>query len=398
MKSKVLFSDNIDNVEEAVEELLEQASDFEFLKNSIAVVYIEQDVEFEELYQGLKGKWDFPIVGTTAMGMIVENVGYSSEGISVLLLTADDCSFVTGVTSKINKSNYAEEITKVYNDLSAKVNHEEKLILAYASSISSNEDPSGDDYVNILNDISNGKPVFGGLSSDNFNFRSSKVLYDGQVIQSSMIIILISGNIHPTFISMNSIENRALFSYTITKSEGNQVYKLGDDSFVDMLTREKIGTDKEEVEADFLLSPFVVSIKQPDGEYVEAARNLSKLNHQDGSGTFLGDMPEGSILGIGIIGKEDVQHSVEVAWSKIKELLKESEYEYSTVLITTCAARFLALASNIQAEAQICNENVPEGCSLLGMYAYGEFCPVTSKKTGDSYNLFHNFTFTVVAL
>ena len=36
--------------------------------------------------------------------------------------------------------------------------------------------------------------------------------------------------------------------------------------------------------------------------------------------------------------------------------------------------------------------------AFRGMYAYGEYCPVKGNKTGEYYNLFHNFTFTIMAM
>ena len=75
-----------------------------------------------------------------------------------------------------------------------------------------------------------------------------------------------------------------------------------------------------------------------------------------------------------------------------------SKLNLRTLLCYSCAARFLALASNTSAEAEACQARVPEGISMLGMYGNGEFCPLPGNKTGKLHNFFHNFTFTIMAV
>lgn len=396
MKSKVLFTQEMDDLEIAVEDLVRQTEGFEFKKNSIALVYGE-DFEYEELYERLREKWDFDIVGCTAMSMITGMTGYTLEGISVLLLSADDCTFATGITGTLTKSNYAEEIEKTYKNIEAKLDGEVKMVLAYGIMVKSVDDVSGDGYVDILDKLSNGAPVFGGLASDNFSFSSNRVFWNDVCVADAMNMVLISGNIKPKFVSKNSIVNRALFSYVITESKANHIFKLGNDTLVDVMDKEEISNEKSDVVADYLLSPFLLSIPTKDGDVIETARNISTLNHEDGSGVFLGGMPEGSTLGIGIISREDVTNSVKKACEAINEELKDDGYEYSTLLCTTCAARFLALASDVEAEGQACINNLPKNMQLMGIYAFGEFCPVKGNNTGKMYNTFHNFTFTILA-
>ena len=147
----------------------------------------------------------------------------------------------------------------------------------------------------------------------------------------------------------------------------------------------------------YILSPFVVDIEKEDGDRVEVARNLNQLNHEDGSGSFLGCVPEGAILNIGVINRDDVKYSVKKAFDTIlAECGKDNTHH--TLLCTSCGARFMALGNEFTAEAETYQGRVPEGVSLLGAYTYGEYCPVKGDKTGREYNMFHNFTFTLLAL
>ncbi|MBQ4275982.1 MAG: FIST C-terminal domain-containing protein [Lachnospiraceae bacterium] len=399
MKSKVLYTPEMDDLELAVEELMTQAEEFEFKKNSIALVYGEdvEDFEYDELIERLREKWDFDILGCTAMSMITNVAGYVPDGISILLLSADDCQFATGITNTLTKDNYAEEIERVYRETEKKLDGEVKMIISYGIMVKSIDDVSGDGYVEVLNKLSNNAPIFGGLASDNFNFSSNRVFCNDSCVADALNMVLITGNIKPKFVSRNSVSNRALFSYVITESKANHVFKLGNDTLLNVMNKEQIGNEKEDVVADYLLSPFLLSIPMGDSDVIETARNISSLNHMDGSGVFLGGMPEGSTLGIGIINKDDVKNSVEKACAAINDMLDDPDYEYSTLLCTTCAARFLALASDVEAEGQMCLDNLPKNLELMGIYAFGEFCPVKGLNSDKYYNSFHNFTFTIVA-
>jgi len=142
----------------------------------------------------------------------------------------------------------------------------------------------------------------------------------------------------------------------------------------------------------------VLTINRENGDSVEVARNLSMLNQDTGSGTFLGAVPEGSILSVGIISRTDVQKSVRQAFDVIFSEIEASKGKYKTLLCNSCCARFLALASDTREETDAYSGRLPEDISLLGIYAYGEYCPVKGNKTGEYYNLFHNFTFTIMAI
>ena len=343
MDSIVLYTEEIDDLEEAAEELFSQMEGFSLKKNSMAILYTEEDTEYGELYDILKEKWDFPVIGCTAMAVLQGKEGYCQIGISVMILTADDCTFTAGITDEINLTNYKSEIPSKYEEL--KKPHEEdiNLVISYGGMVTNDTHVAGDELVATLGEVSGGVPVYGASASDGLSFNGFKVFYNDVVTTNGQAIALISGNIDPKFVVINSIENRASFSYEITKSDSNTIQRLG-------------------------------------------------------TGTFLGEVPEGAILNIGIINRDDVQKSVNEAFDRTFKYLEEADGKYKTLLCNSCAARFLALASNTSAEAKTYQGRLPEDVSLLGIYAYGEYCPVAGNVTKKEYNMFHNFTFTIMIL
>ena len=396
MDSIVLYTEEIDDLQEAVHDLFEQAKDFPLKKNSLAILFAEEDTDYPELYQFLSDKWKFPVIGCTAMAMLLGKQGYCGTGISILLLTADDCEFAAGMTGELSRENYESQITETMQKLKAGLSSDIKLVISYGGMVTDERNVAGDDIVAAIDKASGGVPLFGGLAADGFNFNGFRVFCNGKANQSGQVMALISGNVEPKFVYANSVENRASFFYEVTESKSNQVIRLGNGTFIDALKREDMQVSKTDVLGDYILSPFVLTICQPNGDSVEVARNLSVLNQETGGGCFLGAVPEGSTLSIGIINRSDVQTSVNLSIDKILNDIKGRGYK--TLLCTSCCARFLALASNINAEVEAYMGRVPEGMSLMGYYSYGEYCPVRGNKTGEYYNMFHNFTFAILAI
>ncbi len=398
MKSIELYTEEIDDMEEVAEELFSQMGRFEIQKNSLIIVFVEEDADYPELYRMLSERFNCPVIGCTAMAMLMGKKGYCGVGISLLVLTADDCEFSVGMTEELNSENCEEEVTKTYKELRAKLSSEPKLVISYGGMIMDETHAPADTVVNAIGAAGNGVPVYGALASDGFTFDGFRIFCNGQVSRNGQVMALIAGNIEPKFVSVNSISNRASFSYAVTEAIRNQVLRVGNVSFIEALKREDMLVVKEKVIGDYILSPFLLKMTLESGDSVEVGRVLSVLNHETGAGSFLGAVPEGANLSVGIIGRLEVQETVKAAFDRVLKELNDSEGKYHTLLCNSCATRFLALASNPTGEADAYKGRLPEDCSLIGFYTYGEICPMTGNKTGKSYNFFHNYTFTIMMI
>jgi hypothetical protein len=399
MDSIVAYTEEIDDLEEAAAELFSQLEGFRFRKNSLAILYAEEDTDYPALYELLSQKWDFPVIGCTSMAMLLGEQGYCGIGISLMILSADDCSFSVGMTGELNKENYRAEIARVVGELRAQLDSEVKLALSFGGMASDASRVSGDELVDAINQAGDRKfPIYGGAASDGFSFTGYHVFCNGGVTKNGQAIALISGSVEPKAVCLSSVEDRVTFSYEVTKSEGNVVYRLGNGTFVEALQKEGMEADKSEVMLDYITSPFMVTVMREDHDSVEVGRTLASLDQKTGAGTFLGMIPEKSNLSIGVINRENVQKTVEQAFERILQEIEKTGGRQHTLLCTSCVARFLAQAGNMSAEAGAYLGRLPAGTSLLGFYGYGEYCPVQGSRTGSWYNMFHNFTFTILAI
>ena len=397
MDSIVAYTEEIDDMDQAASEIFEQVKNFTFHRQTIGIVFVDEETDYSGLYRKLSEKWKFPIVGCTAMAMLVTD-GFRNLGISVMLLSADDCDFAVGITDDFYIDNYKEALEHTYRETLAKLPDKPKLIITYGSMVTENEHVDADFVLKILDEISDHVPICGAVASDGFSFSGYKVFLNDHIGCHCQAMVMISGNIDPKFYTVNSIKNKSTSTYKVTEAKRNIVYRLNQSTFIDVLRQENMMVSKKIVMGDYILSPFVITLEYPNGDIVEGARTLSYLDHESGAGAFLGDLPEGAILSIGIINRSDVQTSVEAGFDKVVEELKRNEGKYKTILCSTCCARFIALGSNPAAEAEAYLGRLPPGVSLMGIYSYGEYGPVYGSKTHNHYNLFHNFTFSIILL
>jgi hypothetical protein len=70
MRSIVAYTEEIDDLDEACEELFGQVRDFPLASNTMAILFTEEDTDYPALYERLSRRWDFPVMGCTAMAML----------------------------------------------------------------------------------------------------------------------------------------------------------------------------------------------------------------------------------------------------------------------------------------------------------------------------------------
>ena len=399
MDSIVLYTEEIDDLREAAEDLFAKADSFALKKNTLGILFAEEETDYPALYAQLSSRWKFPIIGCTTLAMLLAEQGCARTGISLLLLSSDDCEFAVGMTGELDNENYRAEIKSLCASLSQGLSAPPKLVLTYGGMVASERNVPEDEVIGAMEEaLGKNIPVYGSVASDGFSFNNYRVFCGDRVTTSGQAVALVTGAVDPVFVSTNSVENRADVTFEVTKAQGNKVMRLGSGTFVEALTRENMEVSKQNVVGDYFLSPFVLSIDLGDGDVAEITRTLSLLNLETGTGVFLGGVPEGSIVRLGILNQKDVQKSVNQAFEKMLAMLSKFGKNPHALLCNSCAARYLAMASNTDAEAEAYQGRLPEGISFLGMYGNGELCPIYGNQTDRIHNFFHNFTFTIMAI
>ena len=395
MKSLQGLTYEIDDLDEAVRELKSQIDESQLLKNTAAIVFCDYETDVQKLIEKLKEAFDFPFIGCTGLGLL-SSEGFSQSSISITVLTADDCSFEIGITEDIQTNDQLKFVGKKYMELSERAGNNASMIFAYA--------PWWDnilisDVVTILDNISGGVPVFGGIASDAWTFDKYCVFSNEKASGNSVVMMLVHGNIRPVFTIEHSTTGLTNSHKVVTKSKDTKVYTLNKESATSYLEEAGILNEKTDVFLDYLATPFISTMFKPeDDDEIDVLRALVSINHDEGACNFLGSVEEGSELNMVLISKKDIEGSVKKAFDDIFEMIEKSvDYKYSTILCSSCGARYSLIVSDKNTEGKAYINRLPEGINVQGFYSYGEYCPAKGKKHGKLYNVLSNESLAIVA-
>ena len=400
MKSKFAYTEEIDDLETAMEELKEQLQKGQpLLKNSCGIVMCDYDMDTQELTVRLKEEFDFPVIGCVSMGTLSKQRGFSEMSIQMLVLTADDCEFHVGISDKIESPGLGQ-IKALYKKLSEQKTEKEKVIFTLASPWSGrNEVFLNEELVDVLDEISGGVPVFGGCAGDGFQFSAANVFFDGVSSMGRVAMILVCGKIKPLIKTEFSTKEKTISKYKVTKSEGRNVYTLNNRSIKTVLEEAGLVKEKSEGVTQFVNTPFISTVKTDDGDTIDRLSGIYYLDHGMDYACFMRNIDVGSELSICMISKEGVETSVKEAFQHIFEKIQEEkEYTYSTIICISCVARYGLIITDKNLEARAYQGKVPDKINLIGMYSFGEFCPVRGKRGGKLYNAYNNETFAILAI
>lgn len=396
MTSMQAFSDEIDNLDEAVRELELQIDKSKLLKNSAAIVFCGYEVDVEELTEHLKETFDFPFIGCTGLGLL-STEGFSQDSILMTVFTADDCVFETGITEDIQTREQLINIEKKYMQMAEKTGNKGDIIFAYTPW---RKDMMTSNVVMTLDKASEGVPVFGGVASDLWTFDKCRVFSNEGVSENAVVLMIVHGNIRPMFAVKHSTQELDKSDKIVTKSNGTFVYAIDNKPATEYLKEIGILNTKKAVFVDYLTSLFVTTMSKPDDDdEIDVLRALDQINHEDGTCRFLGDIEEGSVINRILYSKKDIESSAKVTFDEILDIIEQSEdYKYSTILCSSCGARYSLIVSDKNTEAKAYMNRVPEGVNVHGFYSFGEYCPAKGKKHGKLYNVLNNETLAVVII
>lgn len=394
MRSLQAFTKEVDDIAIAVDELSAQIDRSKLLKNSCGIVFCGFEPDMEALIAGLRWVLPFPFFGCTGIG-ILSTEGYSQSSISLLVLTADDVEFAVGMTEDINSMDDIPCFAKTYRECRAKLSDDDKLIFTYVPWLNN---IMFDEIVSTLDAESGHVPVYGGIASDGWTFDETYVFTDQEASMSKGVIMVMSGNINPIFTIEHSTTLTTNLHKIVTKAEGTVVYELDGKPVTDFIRDMGLITDKTSVILDYLGTPFLATQKTPDGDEIDTLRCLGVIDHEKQSCGYIGKIEEGSELNMVLISKEDIERSVKDAFDEILDSINSvSGYEFSTIICSSCAARYCLMVADKNTEGRAYEGRLPENVKLQGVYIYGEFCPAHGKHQGKLYNVLSNETFTILA-
>jgi len=387
MKSFVNITEQIDDLPLAAEELLAGASPESLQKNTVGILYCYSDMETSELASVLSQKAGFPILGCTAIATMEQKDGFHEMAATLLILTSDDCAFSLAVSDPIKPQNAAEQIEKVCGSVSQELGEDLKFLFALPPYILG---IMLDEYALGFNRCCPDIPVLGGLPSYNATGDRNLTIFGGETYADRLVLLAVSGNIRPVFSVNNVTSVDADRKRKVTKSKGNIVYRVGEQTFTDYLREVGLPVDnltEGNATITFVSNPLLLENTQDGFSFV---RTLHEINLEEGTGTAIGQIPEGAVVSVCLLERGEIEQSAKAGMKSLKEKMSAAQndgYQYSTVLAVSCIGRHLLMLPNNDAEVNSLLSEFPDGLALSGFYSYGELGPQGATQTK---NFAHN--------
>ena len=400
MKSAIAITSEIDDIQQCIDELTQQISTgLQYSKKSFGILFCDADIDVAALSGGLHEKMGLEILGLTTTATVERHSGYNGMGAVLCILTGDDIDFAIGVTGDLDASDYAGRIHEAYALARGKLSDDPKLIFLLAPYC---HDLTSDNYSNELDLVSGGVPVFGGVATDHYDMQYQKTFLSGTSYERGIVFLLLGGNIHPVFAMEQDFSDAIGRKGVVAKSDGNQVYRVGEQSFKGFLASFGPVPADSDVIYFYQSTPFVLELPDNAEDEQPTVRALLSIDHDTEAGGFLSHIPEKTSISLHMFKKENIFTSCDKTFEALTgRMRKNLDYNYSLLLIASCNARHLLMGDDKNIEARIITEKLrdfPASLNALGFYGLGEICPTRLNSAGRAKGRFHNYSIVVCAI
>jgi hypothetical protein len=389
VKTLTAYTDEIDDVEYAVEEIKGQIDfDNDLLRNSVGVVsclpaHVESGV--------LKAVCDavpFDVVGITTIGSTVPGIDTLTP-LTLLVLTADDVSFKAAWTEPVLTED-ASIIKSSFEQTAAGTEETPKLILTY---VPLSMAVGGDFYIKAIDEAAKGAPCFGPLAvDDTIDYHKSQIIFNGETDPNRVAYVFISGNVAPEFyLATISQEKISKDVGVVTKSDGVQLIEINDISVNEFLVSQGLKLNSEGVFEGVNSFPYIVDY----GDGAEPVIRVMFAVTPEGRAICGGAIPEGATLSVGYFDRNEILKSTDDAVKKIN--IDANTHGF---LAYSCIGRYFNLEYDPEAESEkVRNYLEPTGIPFQFSYGGGEICPVAKTDgSGTIVNRYHNCTMIACVL
>lgn len=235
--------------------------------------------------------------------------------------------------------------------------------------------------------------VSGGTSGDGGEFLKTWQFMGDQVLSDSAVAIGFSGDFK-LGTGVQSGWSPIGLPKKVTRSAGNVLYELNSESALNVYER-FLGKHAEKLPAVGVEYPLGIigQFENLDGTDHLLLRATMSVNREEGSISFAGDIPEGSMVYLTCGDRTSILDATEKAVRMAIENLGKTT-QPSLVFFYSCMARKTVLGLRTKEEIErVCSQFAPD-VPILGFYTYGEYCRV---RPGGP-NQLHNETATIAVI
>lgn len=232
-------------------------------------------------------------------------------------------------------------------------------------------------------------PISGGTAGDDGKFVRTWQFAGNSVLTDSVVGIGLSG-CFKVGLGVHSGWSPIGLAKKITKARENVVYEMNHEPALNVYERflGKHANKLPSVGVEYPLGLIDNYWTLEESKYCLLRATMS-VNRSDGSITFAGDMPEGSLVRLTCADSTSIldaaRRAARMALDQLGKVSPVMTFVYS------CMARKIVLGRKIPEELNQIRQEVGQDISVVGFFTYGEFSPV--KPCGTC--VLHNETVTV---
>lgn len=370
MKTFTAYTNEIDDVQTAVSEVMEQLDLNQLEKNSIGLLSCYADFIESGVVKALCEQLPFDVVGASTMQNAVPGA-VGEMMLSLMVITGDEVSFAPGISMPISSEDDAP-LRQGYDAAKAGRNEEPVFIISFAPLLLN---LSGDFFAESMDRISGFVPNFGTLAVDHTNdYSKAQVIYCGEAYRDKYAFVLVYGDISPIFL-VGAISDEKVFREkgAVTASKGNQLQAVNGISVADYLLSLGLSKDESGNILGINTFPFIVDFNDGTPPVVRAVFAMT----EDGCVVCAGKVPVGATLSLGTMDAKEVLSTTAAVLEKAL-----SKNKRNGMILFSCVGRYFAQGYDPTAEAVMVEKRLHGELPFHYACSGTELCPVKSEQGG----------------
>lgn len=360
----------------------EKNDDINFEKVQLVLAFGAKEVlATNNIYSILRAKFSSADIALCSTAGEIYSSNVFDDTVSIIAFEFEKTKIVSHQINTSNCTNCFDSGIKLMEKF-------DKTDLSYILVLSDGNTVNGSQLVNGLNSVAGKIKVSGGLAGDGVNFTSTLVGLNEEPSENNIVAIGFYGNnLKVTHGSKGGWDMFGL-ERTATKSNYNQLFEIDNENALE-LYKTYLGNYANELPGSAFLFPLSVVIP---GSQEPVVRTILKINEENQSMIFAGDIPEGSQLRF---MRANFDKLVDAATSAAEVSTEElSNNPPQVALLISCVGRKIILGPRVEEEVEAVN-NMFKGKTLLtGFYSYGEISPFNASTKCE----LHNQTMTITTL
>ena len=344
-------------------------------------LFCEPGNRLKELINGIGDAIATPnLIGCTGAAEI-STAGFSTKSAVLGGIASDQIEFEVVSTKNINQDSElaGKELASLF---SSKV----RYVQLFSDGITGN----GCALLRGINSIMEEQiPITGGTAGDAGNFNKSWQFAGRELLSDAAVAIGFTGDFR-VGTGIQSGWSPIGLPKKVTRSSGNILYELNGEPALNVYKR-FLGKHAEKLPAVGVEYPlgFYSRCGNSTGDDHFLLRASMAVNHEEGSITFAGDVPEGTMVHLTCGDKASLLEATEKA---IRLAIDELEGANPVMaFFYSCMARKILLGQQTKEEFERVNSKLGKNVPILGFYSFGEYCRI--KPGGPC--LFHNESATI---